>query len=75
MEMALREARARLSELVIAASRGERAATVIEMPPCHRDPFDELLCVQVQKEGLRLLAVDRFPGGHPLAVSSEGTRP
>ncbi len=34
----------------------------------HRDPFDELLLVQAQAEGLRLLTVDRRLVGHPLAT-------
>ena len=35
----------------------------------HRDPFDELLLVQAQEEGLRLLTVDRRLVGHPLAIT------
>ena len=35
----------------------------------HRDPFDELLLVQAQAEGLRLLTVDRRLVGHPLAIA------
>ena len=35
----------------------------------HRDPFDELLLVQAQAEGLRLLTVDRRLVGHPLAIT------
>jgi len=36
----------------------------------HKDPFDELLLVQAQGEGLRLLTVDRHLIGHPLAVTA-----
>lgn len=36
----------------------------------HKDPFDELLLVQAQEEGLRLLTVDRRLLGHPLAVAA-----
>ena len=44
------------------------AASELEMPLNHKDPFDELLLVQAQEEGLRLLAVDRSLVDHPLAV-------
>ena len=36
----------------------------------HKDPFDELLLVQAQEEGLRLLTVDRCLLDHPLAVAA-----
>ena len=39
----------------------------VAIPP--RDPFDELLLVQAQAEGLRLLTVDRRLVGHPLAIT------
>jgi len=45
------------------------AARPLEMPLPHRDPFDELLLVQAQEEGLRLLTRDRLLIGHPLTVS------
>ena len=45
------------------------AARPLETPLPHRDPFDELLLVQAQEEGLRLLTHDRLLIGHPLAVS------
>ena len=45
------------------------AAQPLETPLPHRDPFDELLLVQAQEEGLRLLTHDRLLIGHPLAVS------
>ena len=51
------------------------AATALETPLGHRDPFDELLLAQAQEEGLRLLTVDRLLIDHPLAVSSEGAGP
>ena len=44
------------------------AARELEIPLDHKDPFDELLMVQAQEEGLRLLTVDRRLVGHPLAV-------
>ena len=44
------------------------AARSLEVPLPHRDPFDELLLVQAQEEGLKLLTQDRLLIGHPLAV-------
>lgn len=35
----------------------------------HKDPFDELLLVQAQEEGLRLLTRDTKLSGHPLAAA------
>jgi len=46
------------------------AARALETPIDHRDPFDELLLVQAQEEGLTLLTVDRHLVGHPLAVAA-----
>ena len=46
------------------------AAGELEIPLDHWDPFDELLLVQAQEEGLRLLTVDSRLIGHPLAVSA-----
>ncbi len=34
----------------------------------NKDPFDEILLVQAQEEGLKLLTIDRHLIGHPLAV-------
>lgn len=50
------------------------AARALETPLDHGDPFDELLLVQAQEEGLKLLTVDRRLAGHPLAVTSQDTR-
>ena len=44
------------------------AARDLRTPIDHKDPFDELLLVQAQEEGLRLLTADRQLIGHPLAV-------
>ena len=44
------------------------AAQRLETPIAHRDPFDELLLVQAQEEGLRFLTVDRQLTGHPLSI-------
>lgn len=46
----------------------DHAATVLEQPLLHRDPFDELLLTQAQFEGLRLLTRDRKLVDHPLAT-------
>ncbi len=48
------------------------AAQALEPPLGHRDPFDELLLVQAQQEGLKLLTSDRRLAGHPLVVATEG---
>ena len=47
-----------------------RAACALETPLAHKDPFDELLLVQAQEEGLQFLTVDRRTVGHPLAVAA-----
>ncbi len=44
------------------------AARSLEVPGVHKDPFDEILLVQAQEEGLKLLTIDRHLIGHPLAV-------
>ena len=46
----------------------DHVATVLEVPLDHGDLFDELLLVQAQVEGLRLLTRDRAMAGHPLVV-------
>lgn len=45
------------------------AVCELAVPLDHKDPFDELLMVQAQEEGLRLLTVDRNLAGHPLAIA------
>lgn len=45
------------------------AARKLETPIAHKDPFDEILLVQAQEEGLKLLTRDRLLVGHPLAIS------
>lgn len=45
------------------------AACRLEIPVIHKDPFDELLLVQAQQEGLRFLTVDRQMSGHPLVIN------
>ena len=46
------------------------AASDLETPIAHKDPFDELLLVQAQEEGLSLLTDDRRLIGHPLAITA-----
>ena len=45
------------------------AARELDTPLEHKDPFDELLLVQAQEEGLKLLTADRWLIGHPLAIT------
>ncbi len=45
------------------------AAAELASPLEHKDPFDELLLVQVQEEGMRLLTRDAKLVGHPFAVA------
>ena len=44
------------------------AATPLWEPISHGDPFDEILLVQAQIEGLKLLTRDARLRGHPLAA-------
>ena len=46
------------------------AARRLDTPLNQRDPFDELLLVQAQEEGLMLLTTDRRIVGHPLAITA-----
>ena len=46
------------------------AACDLETPIPHEDPFDELLLVQAQEEGLKLLTDDRRLIGHPLTITA-----
>lgn len=45
------------------------AAKRLETPIPHKDPFDEMLLIQAQEEGLKLLTVDRQLVDHPLAIA------
>jgi PIN domain nuclease of toxin-antitoxin system len=47
---------------------GHAAASLIQSLP-HKDPFDEILLVQAQEEGMRLLTRDSKLIGHPFAVA------
>ena len=51
------------------------AVQELKTPLRHKDPFDELLLVQAQEEGLKLLTADRLLIGHPHAVSARKFRP
>ncbi len=56
-------------EVVLLPLTPRHAAERLETPIPHRDPFDELLLVQAQEEGLRLLTVDQRLRGHPFAIT------
>ena len=47
------------------------AAIDLAHPRGHKDSFDELLLVQAQEEGLRLLTRDSKLGRHPCAVAEK----
>ena len=44
------------------------AATRLEAPIAHRDPFDEMLLIQAQRHKLKLLTRDGLLAGHRLAL-------
>lgn len=46
------------------------AAAELAAPLSHKDPFDELLLVQAQEEGMLLLTRDAKLVGHPLAAGA-----
>ena len=45
------------------------AASTLSCPLEHKDPFDEMLLVQAQEEGMHLLTRDAKLLGHPLVVT------
>lgn len=47
------------------------AAAELVQPLGHKDPFDELLLVQAQEEGMRLLTRDAKLTEHPCAVTGQ----
>ncbi len=59
-------------EVTFLPMSARHTARALEPPLDHKDPFDELLLVQAQEEGLRLLTADRRLAGHPLATASRG---
>ena len=46
------------------------AAAGLAQPLGHKDPFDELLLIQAQEEGMRLLTRDTKLIGHPAAMAA-----
>ncbi len=51
----------------------QHAARKLDVPLSHHDPFDEMLLVQAQEEGLKLLTGDGMLVGHPLAMTVSGS--
>ena len=49
------------------------AAAKLVQPLGHKDPFDELLLVQAQEEGMRFLTRDAKLADHPFAVGGGQT--
>lgn len=47
----------------------KHAAAVLDAPLSHADPFDQLLLVQAQVEGLKLFTRDRKLKSHPCAFA------
>jgi PIN domain nuclease of toxin-antitoxin system len=45
------------------------ATAALAQPLGHKDPFDELLLIQAQEEGMRLLTRDSKMVAHPIAIS------
>ena len=56
-------------EVVLVPMTMRHAARVLDVPLGHRDPFDELLQVQAEEQGLQPLTADRQLTGHPLGVA------
>ena len=48
----------------------DHATASLRVPIVHRDPFDELLLVQAQQEGMRLLTRDAALKKHPISASA-----
>jgi PIN domain nuclease of toxin-antitoxin system len=46
------------------------ASAHLETPLKHKDPFDELLLLQAQAEGLKLMTVDQQLAQHPLSIEA-----
>jgi len=49
--------------------KASHAAASLTQPLAHKDPFDEILLVQAQEEGMRLLTRDAMLAGHPVALA------
>jgi len=52
----------------ILAMTERHAVAPLKQALIHKDPFDEVLLVQTQEEGMRLLTRDAKLAGHPYAV-------
>jgi PIN domain nuclease of toxin-antitoxin system len=48
----------------------KHAAAELAEPILHKDPFDELLLIQAQEEGMRLLTRDTKLAAHRLAIAA-----
>ena len=59
-------------EVVFVPMTMRHAARTPDVPLTHRDPFDELLLVQAQEEGLQLLTADHLLADHPLTITVGG---
>ena len=53
--------------LAVEPMTGEQCASLLDPPPMHSDPFDELLLAVAQNLGARLFTRDADLRGHPLA--------
>ena len=58
-----------MQEAVLLSLTTRHAAREFDIPLDHKNPFDELLLIQAQEEGLKLLTTDRWIIGHPLAIT------
>lgn len=47
----------------------DQAVASLKHPTPHRDPFDEILLIQAQELGVKLLTRDRLLASHPLALT------
>ncbi len=45
------------------------AIATLDTPISHKDPFDEMLLIQAQRHGMRLLTRDARLAAHPLAIT------
>ena len=59
-------------EVVFLPMTMRHAARALDVPLGGRDPFDELLLVQAQEEGLQLPTADRQVAVHPLSIIIKG---
>jgi PIN domain nuclease of toxin-antitoxin system len=57
--------------LTIIALDADIAAMPLTQPMRHKDPFDQLLLVQAQESGMKLLSRDDAFAGHPLVFTPD----